>query len=196
MIQFPRWLPDVTDEDCRRLVATDVELYLPALDRDALRQEFDRFPRNPRELRTLIRGMWGLNSQSERYRALSRAWRRCPAASAPTLCLPLRSSSTGARRRDRSRGWPPGQAATVGRTRPRVRSAAPAIATDRVHEPPRSSSTRCAPRARPRRRWPAPWRPRATLELDEEHGGSSTGALGTNVARIRAAGDPARGTLK
>src|SRR5262249_6903068 len=74
MIQFPRWLPEVTDDDRRRLAARDVEQYFPALNRDALRQEFDRFPRNPRELRTLLRGMWGLNSQSKRYRENEISW--------------------------------------------------------------------------------------------------------------------------
>jgi len=74
MIQFPRWLPDVTDDDRRRLAMKDVEQYLPALDRDAVRQEFDRFPSNPRELRTLLRGMWGLNSQAKRYRDGEISW--------------------------------------------------------------------------------------------------------------------------
>jgi hypothetical protein len=68
MVQFPRWLPDITDDDRHRLAAKDLEQYLPILDRDALRQEFGRFPRNPRELRTLLRGMWALNSQAKRYR--------------------------------------------------------------------------------------------------------------------------------
>jgi hypothetical protein len=68
MIQFPRWLPDVTEEDLWRLATRDAQQYLPVMDRDALRQEFERFPRNPRELRTLLRGMWGLNAQAKRYR--------------------------------------------------------------------------------------------------------------------------------
>jgi hypothetical protein len=74
MIQFPRWLPDITDDDRQRLAAKDLEQYLPVLDRDALRQEFGRFPRNPRELRTLLRGMWGLNSQAKRYREGEIRW--------------------------------------------------------------------------------------------------------------------------
>jgi Cdc6-like AAA superfamily ATPase len=74
MIQFPHWLPDVTDDDRWRLAATDVAQYLPVLDREALRQEFDRFPRNPRELRTLLRGMWGLNAQAKRYRDGEISW--------------------------------------------------------------------------------------------------------------------------
>ncbi len=74
MIQFPRWLPDITDDDRQRLAAKDLEQYLPVLDRDALRQEFGRFPRNPRELRTLLRGIWGLNSQAKRYREGEISW--------------------------------------------------------------------------------------------------------------------------
>jgi hypothetical protein len=74
MIQFPRWLPDITDDDCRRLAEKDVEQYLSVLDRVALRQEFERFPTNPRELRTLLRGLWGLNSQAKRYRDGEISW--------------------------------------------------------------------------------------------------------------------------
>lgn len=67
MVQFPRWLPDVADAERWRLAERDVRQYLDAVDPNALRQEFARFPRNPRELRTLLRGLWGLNTQACRY---------------------------------------------------------------------------------------------------------------------------------
>jgi IstB-like ATP binding protein len=65
--EFPRWLPDPTDEDLWRLVLADSGHHCDFVDLEALKQSFDLFPRVPRQLKTFVRSFWLLRAELERH---------------------------------------------------------------------------------------------------------------------------------
>lgn len=75
IVQFPRWLPEPTEAARMALAKRELAHYMPGLDGDTLRQEFALMPHNPRELQTMLRGLWGLQAQLPRYGANDINWR-------------------------------------------------------------------------------------------------------------------------
>ncbi len=67
IVQFPRWLPEPSQAARVAIATRELAQYMPALDSDTLRQEFALLPKNPRELQTMLRGLWGLHAQLPRY---------------------------------------------------------------------------------------------------------------------------------
>jgi hypothetical protein len=67
IVEFPRWLPEPTDEDLWHLVLADTRRHCHFVDLEALRQEFDLFPRVPRQLKTFVRSFWLLRAEVERH---------------------------------------------------------------------------------------------------------------------------------
>ena len=75
IVQFPRWLPEPTEAARVAIATRELAQYMPALDAVTLRQEFALLPHNPRELQTMLRGLWGLNAQLPRYAPGELNWR-------------------------------------------------------------------------------------------------------------------------
>lgn len=67
VIQFPRWLPPPAEQDLLRLAERDRSEYAKFLPADVLRQESHALPQNPRELRSLIRGLWPMKAEVDRH---------------------------------------------------------------------------------------------------------------------------------
>jgi hypothetical protein len=74
IIEFPRWLPDPSDDDLWRLVAAEARQYCDFVDLEALKRERDLFPRVPRQLKTFIRSFWSLKPELERHDADEIRW--------------------------------------------------------------------------------------------------------------------------
>ena len=75
IVQFPRWLPEPSEAARVAIAKRELAQYMPALDGATLRQEFALLPKNPRELQTMLRGVWGLQAQLPRYGAGEINWR-------------------------------------------------------------------------------------------------------------------------
>ena len=75
IVQFPRWLPEPTEAARVAIAKRELAQYMPALDAATLRQEFALLPSNPRELQTMLRGLWGLQAQLPRYAEGEINWR-------------------------------------------------------------------------------------------------------------------------
>ena len=75
IVQFPRWLPEPAEAARVAIAKRELAQYMPALDADTLRQEFALLPSNPRELQTMLRGLWGLHVQLPRYAEGEINWR-------------------------------------------------------------------------------------------------------------------------
>lgn len=67
IVQFPRWIPEPSDDELVALAMRDIEQSLPFVNREALRQEMPGLPRNPRRLRQLVRSLWPLRTQAARH---------------------------------------------------------------------------------------------------------------------------------
>ena len=67
IVEFPRWLSEPTDEDLWRLVLVDSRRHCDFVDLEALKQEFDLFPRVPRQLKTFVRSFWLLRAELQRH---------------------------------------------------------------------------------------------------------------------------------
>lgn len=57
IVQFPRWLPRLTTKDLLRIAETDRAQYAPFISPATLADNQTILPANPRELRTVIRGL-------------------------------------------------------------------------------------------------------------------------------------------
>ena len=75
IVQFPRWLPEPSEAARVAIAKRELAHYMPGLDADTVRQEFALLPSNPRELQTMLRGLWGLQAQLPRYAEGEINWR-------------------------------------------------------------------------------------------------------------------------
>jgi KAP family P-loop domain len=67
IIQFPRWLPPVADEDVQRLAQAERSRHTDFIDAKTFGDNRDILPRNPRELKMLIRGLLPLKDAFSRH---------------------------------------------------------------------------------------------------------------------------------
>lgn len=67
IIQFPRWLPDPTDDDLAALAEGEIKRYASFVPVQPFRDEFRILPKNPRALRTLARSFWTLRDEVGRH---------------------------------------------------------------------------------------------------------------------------------
>jgi len=67
IIDFPKWLPKLTDKDLLKLLQTESYKYLPFLDFDYIQQVFHHLDKNPRKLKQWIRIFVGFEDEIKRY---------------------------------------------------------------------------------------------------------------------------------
>lgn len=67
IVQFPRWLPVPTAEAIFKLAQRDRATFVPFIRSEVFTQKASLLPTNPRELRSLIRGLWCLGTEVERH---------------------------------------------------------------------------------------------------------------------------------
>ncbi len=67
IVQFPRWLPPVEESDLLRIAEADRRQHAPFVTPSVLVDNRDILPRNPRELRMLVRGLMPLRHAFSRH---------------------------------------------------------------------------------------------------------------------------------
>lgn len=74
IIDFPRPLPSPTGKQLLKLAKSDINLHEAFIDIDALENIFDFFPKNPRQLRSFLRSLWGIKPQITRHNFKEISW--------------------------------------------------------------------------------------------------------------------------
>lgn len=67
IIDFPKWLPNLTDKDLLKLLQAESSKHIPFLDFDYIQQVFPHLDKNPRKLKQWIRLFVGFEDEIKRY---------------------------------------------------------------------------------------------------------------------------------
>ena len=74
IIDFPFWLPPVHDDDVHRLLDQELKGSPINVDRHALAEVSNLLPKNPRNLKRFLRGLWRFKAQIERHEEAETEW--------------------------------------------------------------------------------------------------------------------------
>jgi len=68
IIDFPRWLPDITDLDLQKLIKMDLDKYCKHIPLESVLAIYKYLPKNPRSVRQYVRYLISYKTQIERFK--------------------------------------------------------------------------------------------------------------------------------